>query len=396
MRQALGVARKLLVVKSDGATSEYTEVPAPNEYHLQDLLRTHPELLPLDELALSGPLLVVGRETTLASGSIDLVGLAPSGDVVLVEFKTGPQNPDFRAALAQLVDYGSDLWGNTVEQFDVGVVQRYTSGPHCKEPAHKQAGDLQTLAELTWKPTDEEWAALQTRLAQALTDGDFVYVVAAQRFTPAMTNSLDYLNSVTRSGRYHLVQMIKLDGDGNSAYSVQVVSGPNRRRAASAGTSIVTQQAFLEALPDGEYREAVQEIITVAESLGLKLAWGSKGTSIRLETPDRAEPLSVGWMFPEGAQWSGLTHVSFGYDAAAATQTPSVQAALDAYIAAVLAIPGGTDAKSKSLKARIFQPSEVAVAVREIVGALDTLVSASQEPTSPAAGGSAAGLKQVQ
>src|SRR6266550_561859 len=94
-------------------------------------MKENSKLLPVDDLGITGPFLVVGREASVASGSIDLVGVVPSGDLVLVEFKTGPQNPDFRHALAQLIDYGSDLWGMTFEDFDRGVVQRYLGGPYC-------------------------------------------------------------------------------------------------------------------------------------------------------------------------------------------------------------------------------------------------------------------------
>src|SRR5215207_7308425 len=89
------------------------------------------QLIPSDDLGLDGDLLVLGRETALASGRIDLLCLARSGDLVLIEFKTGPQNPDFRHALAQLIDYGSDLWRLSPEDFDHGVAQRYFAGPHC-------------------------------------------------------------------------------------------------------------------------------------------------------------------------------------------------------------------------------------------------------------------------
>ena len=85
-------------------------ISADSEHELQTVLLNHPQLIPADDLGLDGDLLVVGRETTLASGSIDLVCLSKAGEVVVVEFKTGPQNPDFRHALAQVIDYGSDLW----------------------------------------------------------------------------------------------------------------------------------------------------------------------------------------------------------------------------------------------------------------------------------------------
>jgi RecB family endonuclease NucS len=104
-----GVPRKVLVTQGR-SRFDLIEAPAENEHHLQEVMKNSPTLLPVDDLGISGPLLVVGREASVASGSIDLVGVVPSGDVVLVEFKTGPQNPDFRHALAQLIDYGSDLW----------------------------------------------------------------------------------------------------------------------------------------------------------------------------------------------------------------------------------------------------------------------------------------------
>lgn len=86
----------------------------------------HPKLIPAKDLGLDDDLLVVGRETTLASGFVDLMCLSSSGEVVIIDFKTGPQNPDFRHAVAQVIDYGSDLWRLADwEEFDDGVVHRY-------------------------------------------------------------------------------------------------------------------------------------------------------------------------------------------------------------------------------------------------------------------------------
>lgn len=64
------------------------EVKAHDEAQLQELLKAHPELLPLEDLGLAAPALVVGRESVLASGRIDLVLLANGGELVIVEFKT--------------------------------------------------------------------------------------------------------------------------------------------------------------------------------------------------------------------------------------------------------------------------------------------------------------------
>src|SRR5207253_2979521 len=118
------VARKILVISADGKRPVLSEIPAANELELQTLLRDTPDLLPADELGVTGPLLVVGRETVLPSGAVDLVALGRGGELLIVELKTGPQNPDSRAALAQLLDYGSDLWGVSVTEFESTVALR--------------------------------------------------------------------------------------------------------------------------------------------------------------------------------------------------------------------------------------------------------------------------------
>jgi hypothetical protein len=103
------VPRRMVLVTEDGASPVLDEVAAHDELQLQSRLARNPDLIPIEEFGWGGPLLVVGRETTLPSGSVDLIGVARSGEVLVAEFNTGPQNPDSRHALAQALDYGSDL-----------------------------------------------------------------------------------------------------------------------------------------------------------------------------------------------------------------------------------------------------------------------------------------------
>ena len=58
----------------------------PLEKDLHDVLTEHPELIPAEDLQL-GRLVVVGRESALASGYADLVCIDQDGDVCLVEVK---------------------------------------------------------------------------------------------------------------------------------------------------------------------------------------------------------------------------------------------------------------------------------------------------------------------
>ena len=104
------MARKIMVWQEGESKSFLTEILADDEAQLQEIMKDNPDLLPIDEFGMTGPLMVVGRETTLPSGALDLLAVTQSGELLLVEFKTGPQNSDFRHVLAQLLDYGSDLW----------------------------------------------------------------------------------------------------------------------------------------------------------------------------------------------------------------------------------------------------------------------------------------------
>ncbi len=363
-----------VLMQRDGDTFDLVEVPAPNEHHLQEIMQSQPQLIPSDDLGLDGDLLVVGRETALASGFIDLLCLARSGDVVLIEFKTGPQNPDFRHALAQLIDYGSDLWRLSLEDFDRGVVQRYLAGGHCT-PSFVGAGDLAgAIARTNWNLTDEERSSLEGRLSDVLSTGDFHYVVAAQRFTSAMQTSLEYMNATMRFGRFFLVEIVQLAGADLTAHAAQVVAAPPKRGVTGAGGAAASQAdeaALMAGTADEAYRNALRDVLAACTTLGLEVKWRSVGASIRIQTPDRRQPLSIGWVLPEGKHWQGARFVSFGVDPWSLNNTPSVEAIVNNFTESLSRISGAQPISGK-LTAFSFGPSVLPAVYRDIIAVLET------------------------
>ena len=99
------------------------ETPLPSEADLHDVLTSHPELLPAEDIGL-GQVVVVGQESGLASGYADLVYLDQNGQICLVEVKK-EGNPDTRRVVAQLLDYAAALWGKSLEEFERDVVLPY-------------------------------------------------------------------------------------------------------------------------------------------------------------------------------------------------------------------------------------------------------------------------------
>lgn len=369
---------------SDGPI-QLVERAAYNEHELQTVLLNNPQLIPAEDLGLDDDLLVIGRETTLASGSVDLLCGSKSGEVVIIEFKTGPHNPDFRHALAQVIDYGSDLWKlNGWSEFDQGVVHRYLAGNYV-DPAFKTASGLRDAAVLAWGLDDEGWDALVLRLDRVLSTGDFHFVVAAQRFTEQMKDSTRYLNETTRYGKYFLVELIRLDGKTQKAYAAQVVQKPAARSGGAGGTaSKATEVDFLAAIGDAAYRDAMSELFSTVSALGLVLAWYTRGASIRLKSPDRSEPISVGWVFLEGGQWSGAKHVTLGVDPVTLKNHPTVAPAITAFCEKLKHVAGGKP-PAGSLNAVIFEPSvfpTVRSQLFDLLGELKTAADTAAPSTS--------------
>lgn len=129
------------------------------------------------------------------------------------------------------------------------------------------------------------------RLSEVLETGDFIYVVATQRFTSSMMTSLDYLNTTMRHGRFYLVEIVRLQGLDLVAHSAQVVASPHpsSRPSGSGGPGQANEADFLKAIESDAYREAMKDIFSTCATLGLTLFWGAKGASIRIQTPDRTE-----------------------------------------------------------------------------------------------------------
>jgi hypothetical protein len=86
--------RNLLIRGADGRDALVEEAELMAEKDLHDVLSRYPALVPAEDLDM-GPIVVVGRESGLASGYADLVLLDRSAQVCLVEVKK-EGNPDTR------------------------------------------------------------------------------------------------------------------------------------------------------------------------------------------------------------------------------------------------------------------------------------------------------------
>jgi hypothetical protein len=220
------------------------------------------------------------------------------------------------------------------------------------------------------------------RLQAQLRDGAFHYVAVAQRFTPPVLRTLQYLNSAMRSSRFSAVELVRFEGTDHAAFEARfvAVAEPVKGPTGTRKTALAGVDALIAFITDDDYRHCVQDLFEALVNLdGLTVYWGTTGCSLRVSVPDR-RPLSVGWIFPPGPpRWMGLTDLTLGWyeDASGPDLSDSGRAALDDYSRRLSALPGASEAKPVVIRGWTFAPAAVVdnatqleEAVRSVVAAL--------------------------
>ncbi len=155
---------------------------------LQDLLRRHPEILPVDELEpVFAPLLSIGREVSTRVGSIDHLFISPQGYLTVVETKLW-RNPEARReVVGQILDYATELstWG--FEQLDA-VARAYT---------RKFDGDERGVLDVirAVEPLDPaEDPGLVDRISRNLRDGRFLLLLVGDGIREEVESLTQFLS----------------------------------------------------------------------------------------------------------------------------------------------------------------------------------------------------------
>lgn len=165
----------ILIRQDDGTWLEPSDNGYALESELQEILATHPELIPGVSAAAK-----TCREFPTDAGPADIVVVDSSGELTLVECKLASNPQIRREVVGQMFDYASRLWKMDVDDFAAKWRTR-TSQPLILEE-------------------DVGGFSIRESLGRNLADGRFRIVLAVDVINPAMKRMIEYLNTIAGSG----------------------------------------------------------------------------------------------------------------------------------------------------------------------------------------------------
>ncbi|TEU14657.1 MAG: hypothetical protein E3J21_15235 [Anaerolineales bacterium] len=267
------------------------------ETALQEALKRNPEVIPVADLDL-GEVVVVGRETPLPVGAIDLLLLDAEGRVIIVETKLS-RNPELRRqVVAQVLDYGASLWRTapTLKEFEAMVLW-YWHSDACEDEQVKDVKSLRQGLEPIFKELcGEEWDydTFEATLAENLANGQHVLLVVASGLMDRLSRDLlQYVNFCLNVPLYG-VEIDVFETAGRQLIVPRGVRYGPERRPPTPTRGPIDRTTFLAACmpPAATFFE---RMLNEAEERGMIFYWGYKGFSVRMPLEP---PVTVMYGFP--------------------------------------------------------------------------------------------------
>jgi hypothetical protein len=270
--------RHVLIRDEDG-DQLVPESPLPAEANLHDALAANPQLIPAADLGL-GATVVVGRESSLASGYADLILIDDMGQVCLIEVKK-EGNPDTRQVVAQLFDYAASLWGQTLETFMEKVVR-----PYLRECGQDDSVSMEEFIVASFGSEDgaddEDGNAerVARNLAATLEQGSFILLVAAPKIPAGVERVLEYLNA--QRLRLYALEVDYYRSEVECFIPrLSVTPPPSVRSLRSSPATPLEREQFLQSLAE-PVSAVVADTLDAAEEAGAIIGWDTFGATIKV------------------------------------------------------------------------------------------------------------------
>jgi hypothetical protein len=178
----------LFIEQKEGAKTvvALSKIEPDNEMMIQDLVFTHPEILPISEVEESyNPLIPVCMELNTPVGPLDVFMVSPEGELCIIETKLWRNPESRRKVVAQILDYAKELANWNYEDLQREVNRRLNrKGNSLFEIAKGQYPD-QTLPE----------ADFVDAVSRNLSHGKFLLLIVGDGIREGTAAIRDFISS---------------------------------------------------------------------------------------------------------------------------------------------------------------------------------------------------------
>ncbi len=277
---------KILLIEGD-KSRPLAQVKFTEEVKLQDYLEEHPSLIPVEDIdEKAPPLLCIGREVGVSSGSVDLLFIDRDGLLTVVETKLAESREVRRTVVGQIIEYASYIYQWTADDV-YRVADEYFSKSD-KAPSDYKGCTLDDamgrFAEGDFSPDD-----FRNNIGQHLRDGKIRLLIAVDELVDPLRATVIFLNK--NSNFDILLLQLKSFGESKTRkvliptlFGYKPPTPPTPQR--------LNKDIFLARCHEGGHKVA-EELYLKAEALagkrrskGDSIRWGVSGHSYRISRVD--------------------------------------------------------------------------------------------------------------
>lgn len=263
-----------IIISKDGkGAKRIEETNFDYEDSLQEYIYNNPDAVPIYDIDENIRLLVIAREVSVGSGSIDAMGIDQNGDIYLIETKLF-KNQDKRTVVAQVLDYGASLWkhGADFEDFLTPVEEQ------CQKNFELSLNEkLQEFYELE----TEEVAELLDNMQTNLNTGAFKFVVLMDKIEKRLKDLVLFLNQNSHFDVY-AVEMEYYKHEGYEIVIPKVHGTDVKKNVASLQKSTNrkswTKESFFEEINNNlepDQKAAIRMLFEWAERRSDSIVYGT-------------------------------------------------------------------------------------------------------------------------
>jgi len=356
------------------------ESTVSQELDLQEAFKEHPKLIPVADLGL-GPLLVVGRETTVSSGgSVDVLAVDMRGQLVVAEFKRGPENPDSRRVMAQVLEYASCLWGMSYEDFDDSVVRPYLISDRCAGGASQGATNLEQAATCVWQG-DEGFSAegFRQALTDCLAEGRIHCIIISSEIDPNTARVIQFLNA-TAAFRCYGIEVDHFSDGERRVFVPRATVLPSAGQISPPASITTTRANFLAACSE-RARHFFAALLDSVQAMGAGVSWATRGFSLYVDLGSSNPRVLYG--FPRGTVGHAMDYVQLYTSELRSRGVP--EAPLQDYLAAASGLTIYSRTQSGNITVDIDEKVDD-VSTQMVIAAVQRVIAAARATIPPADG----------